>query len=56
MGLPWLAGRTGAASLAGFLADPARGGTPCVALAWIGLCSPLAAVVALCLPNPHPNP
>jgi MFS transporter, FSR family, fosmidomycin resistance protein len=50
MGLPWLTAAP-APSLAGFLADPARGGTPALALAWIGLCSPLAALVALSLPR-----
>ena len=39
MGLPWLA------------ADPARGGSPARALAWVGLCSPAEAAVALLLPR-----
>ncbi len=49
MGLPWLLAAP-APALGAFLADPSRGGTPGTALAWIGLCSPAAAAVALLLP------
>ena len=48
MGLPWLAAAP-APSVAAFLADPVRGGSPARALAWVGLCSPAAAAVALLL-------
>ena len=57
MGLPWLLAAP-APSLAAFLADPSRGGTPGIALAWMALCSPAAAAVALLLPGraiPNPN-
>jgi FSR family fosmidomycin resistance protein-like MFS transporter len=50
MGLPWLVSAP-APSLAGYLADPGRGGTPAMALAIIGTCSPLAALAALFLPR-----
>jgi FSR family fosmidomycin resistance protein-like MFS transporter len=50
MGLPWLLAAP-APSLAAFLAEPSRGGSPGVALAWMALCSPAAAAVALVLPG-----
>ncbi len=50
MGLPWLIAAP-APSVAAFLADPARGGAPGMALAWMALCSPAAAGVALLLPR-----
>jgi FSR family fosmidomycin resistance protein-like MFS transporter len=53
MGLPWLASAP-APSLAAFLADPSRGGAPGLALAFIGLCCPVAAAVALLLPAGEP--
>jgi MFS transporter, FSR family, fosmidomycin resistance protein len=50
MGLPWLLSAP-APSLAGYLADPVRGGTPALALTYLGICSPLAALAALSLPG-----
>lgn len=41
MGLPWCVAAS-ASLIAGLLADPARGGTPARALAWLGLAIPLA--------------
>lgn len=53
MGVPWLLAAP-APTLAAFLADPARGGTPGTALGWMALCSPAAAAVALLLPRYAP--
>ncbi len=46
MGLAWCVGAVGPVT-AGWLADPARGGTPAGALAWLGLALPLALVASL---------
>ena len=46
MGLAWCVGALGPVT-AGWLADPARGGTPAGALAWLGLALPLALVASL---------
>jgi MFS family permease len=53
LGLPWLAAAP-APSLAGLLADHHRGGTLNSALVLLGLCSPLAAAVALSLRRKPP--
>lgn len=53
MGLPWVFA-AGAPAIVGVLADPARGGTPFAALAWMGLCLPLALLATAWLrPRPH---
>ncbi len=41
MGMPWCIASV-APVIGGLLADPARGGTPAVALSWLGLAIPLA--------------
>ncbi len=46
MGLAWCVGAVGPVT-AGWLADPARGGTPAAALAWLGLALPLALAASL---------
>jgi len=46
MGLAWCVGAVGPVT-AGWLADPARGGTPAGALAWLGLALPLALAASL---------
>jgi MFS family permease len=46
MGLAWCFGALGPVT-AGWLADPARGGTPAGALAWLGLALPLALAASL---------
>jgi MFS family permease len=46
MGLAWCVGALGPVT-AGWLADPARGGTPAVALAWLALALPLALAASL---------
>jgi MFS family permease len=46
MGLAWCVGAVGPVS-AGWLADPARGGTPAGALAWLALALPLALAASL---------
>jgi FSR family fosmidomycin resistance protein-like MFS transporter len=46
MGLAWCVGALGPVT-AGWLADPARGGTPAEALAWLGLALPLALAASL---------
>lgn len=49
MGLPWVFAAC-APAIVGFLADPAHGGSPLRALAWMGLCLPLALLAAAQLP------
>jgi FSR family fosmidomycin resistance protein-like MFS transporter len=46
MGMPWCIAAV-APVLGGVLADPARGGTPTVALAWLGLAIPLTLATGL---------
>jgi MFS transporter, FSR family, fosmidomycin resistance protein len=46
MGLAWCVGAVGPVT-AGWLADPARGGTPAGALAWLALALPLALAASL---------
>jgi FSR family fosmidomycin resistance protein-like MFS transporter len=46
MGLAWCVGALGPVT-AGWLADPARGGTPAGALAWLALALPLALAASL---------
>jgi FSR family fosmidomycin resistance protein-like MFS transporter len=46
MGLAWCMGAVGPVT-AGWLADPARGGTPTAALAWLGLALPLSLAASL---------
>jgi FSR family fosmidomycin resistance protein-like MFS transporter len=46
MGLAWCVGAVGPVT-AGWLADPARGGTPAEALGWLALALPLALVASL---------
>jgi FSR family fosmidomycin resistance protein-like MFS transporter len=46
MGLAWCVGALGPVT-AGWLADPARDGTPAAALAWLGLALPLALAASL---------
>lgn len=46
MGVPWCLGALGPV-VAGALAEPARGGSPVLALSWLGLAIPLALVSAL---------
>jgi FSR family fosmidomycin resistance protein-like MFS transporter len=53
MGLAWCVGAIGPVT-AGWLADPARGGTPAAALAWLGLALPLALVASLGV-RPRPS-
>ncbi|HPC82007.1 MAG TPA: MFS transporter [Thermoanaerobaculaceae bacterium] len=46
MGVPWCIGAVGPV-VAGALAEPASGGSPALALSWLGLAIPLALVSAL---------
>jgi FSR family fosmidomycin resistance protein-like MFS transporter len=46
MGLPWCVAALGPVA-AGVLAEPARGGSPVLALSWLGLAIPLALVASL---------
>jgi hypothetical protein len=55
MGLPWICSAP-APALAAWLAAPGRGGSPGVALAWMGLCAPAAALAALMLGPGRPAP
>ena len=48
MGLPWIFSAP-APALAAWLAQPGRGGSPGMALAWMGVCAPAAALAALWL-------
>jgi hypothetical protein len=52
MGMPWCVAAS-AATLAGVLADPTRGGSPVTALAWIGLAIPLALAASAWLRSPR---
>jgi FSR family fosmidomycin resistance protein-like MFS transporter len=53
MGLPWCFSGL-APVVAGFLADPTRGGSPTAALGWIGLCIPCALFVSGRVPRRQP--
>lgn len=52
MGMPWCIAAV-AAFVAGVLADPARGGTPTRALAWLSLAIPLALAAGACVRAPR---
>jgi hypothetical protein len=46
MGLPWCIAALGPVA-AGALAEPAHGGSPVLALSWLGLAIPVALVASL---------
>jgi FSR family fosmidomycin resistance protein-like MFS transporter len=56
MGFPWCIAAA-APMIAGFLADPARGGSPTQALVWLGLAVPLGLIASASLrPVARPQP
>ncbi len=55
MGLPWCVAALGP-GIAGYLADPRRGGNPTLALSWMALCLPLVLVAATQVPARKAQP
>jgi FSR family fosmidomycin resistance protein-like MFS transporter len=54
MGMPWCLAALGPA-IAGYLADPRRGGHPTAALTWMALCIPLVLAAAALVPARGPE-